>query len=120
MTHNTTFIQCSIGPSFEYELREAGLDHLALSFNANGVLLLNDTNAADLTAINTLIDKHDASTPDPYLYRQQRAQAYPALSDQLDEFMKWVANESSITFPPALKDIANECMNVKTTYPKPE
>lgn len=112
-------IEKSIGPSFEAELRQAGLDHIPLSFSANTVLITSNISQSDLTTLQALINAHDSSATDPFLYRELRATAYPALSDQLDEIMKWVATQTDVTLPSSLTAIAAECMNVKQTYPKP-
>lgn len=55
----------------------------------------------------------------PDVYRLNRASEYPAIGDQLDAIMKWLATETEFTVPKELKGLAMKCMSVKAKYPKP-
>jgi hypothetical protein len=116
---DSIFITHQIGPAFESELREANLHHLPLSFDAKGVLITAEISSEDLSALQNLINAHNHLSPDPFLYRELRATAYPAITDQLDEIMKWVASEDNVTLPESLKAIAESCMAIKDAHPKP-
>jgi len=51
-------------------------------------------------------------------YKEKRQLAYPPVTDQLDEIMKWLATEGEFGIPAKLKSIAMTCMSVKGRFPK--
>lgn len=119
LANDSLFLAATIGPSFIHELRTAELNHIALSINSGGIILPAETSQSDIDSIQALIDAHDPQSPDPDAYKTERARAYPHIGDQLDELMKWIAASSDPTLPQGLKDMAQNCMDVKAQYPKP-
>lgn len=51
-------------------------------------------------------------------YAEKRRREYPAIGDQLDLIMKWLATETEVTVPDELKSMAMKCMSVKAKHPK--
>ena len=116
---NTIFIAANIGPSFLAELEEANLAGLPFSFTQQGITLPQNTDAQTVSAVQALIANHNSTDVNPYEYRIERAKAYPQISDQMDEVMKWIATSSDASIPASLSAIADACMAVKASFPKP-
>lgn len=53
-------------------------------------------------------------------YKSQRRAEYPAVTDQLDAIMKWVASGAAPGVTEELNQLSAACMAVKEKYPKPE
>lgn len=54
-------------------------------------------------------------------YRDDRARAYPDITEQLDAIMKWVFSmQDQVAFTDELKSVAARCMQVKSEFPKPK
>ena len=49
---------------------------------------------------------------------ESRRAEYPAVTDQLDAIMKWLATETEFGIPAELKSLACKCMSVKAKYQK--
>ena len=112
-------IPATLGPSFLYELQQAGLANIPFSYDAKGMLLAPDTSSETIAQIQNIIAQHNPLEEDPFTYQKLRAQAYPHAGDQLDELMKWIASSSDPSIPTNLKNVAQSCMDVKAQYPKP-
>lgn len=66
-----------------------------------------------------IVSPEKKTAVDVKIMRQNRAEEYPPIGDQLDAIMKWLDTETEVSIPAELKAVAMKCMSVKAKYPKP-
>lgn len=74
----------------------------------------------ELPDVHWSTDAPEPPEPPELTYAQKRKQEYPNIGDQLDEIMKWFAEQESLELSDGLQSIVDLCMSVKEKHPKPK